>query len=316
MRHRISISNIFKGMTVVICLLTAAGSIGTVFWLFDLASHFQLQYILILLICGGYFVFKKQYRWMVVSFLFIFIHIALIAPLFKVNISHATLSPQTYRVMFSNVLYHDHNREEILTLIADSDPDFIVLAETSQEMVNLVQQTFPHYVTARFQDGRGVFGIGMLAKHESLEPIKVHFFSGEFYASLEGTFEINGKPFTLIGTHPYPPISAFHAKSRNKDLLNLATYTSNINHPKMVIGDLNITSWSPYYAKVEKIAGVEDSRRGFGLQPSWPKPLPYFLRIPIDHALISEDIVVLDRYLGPDVKSDHLPVFVDIGFKE
>ncbi len=61
-----------------------------------------------------------------------------------------------------------------------------------------------------------------------------------------------------------------------------------------------------------------DSRRGFGVQRSWPTSMKVSIlgtmRIPIDHALVSRDVKVLDRRVGPFIGSDHFPIMVDIAF--
>ncbi len=46
-------------------------------------------------------------------------------------------------------------------------------------------------------------------------------------------------------------------------------------------------------------------------QWSWPASF-WLLAIPIDHALVSEDVRVLDRRMGPSIGSDHLPIVLDI----
>jgi endonuclease/exonuclease/phosphatase (EEP) superfamily protein YafD len=78
----------------------------------------------------------------------------------------------------------------------------------------------------------------------------------------------------------------------------------------MVLGDLNLSPWSPYFGDLLSSAGLRDSREGFGIQASWPTAVP-LLRVPIDHVLYSPEVVINHRQIGPDVGSDHLPVVVD-----
>jgi endonuclease/exonuclease/phosphatase (EEP) superfamily protein YafD len=79
----------------------------------------------------------------------------------------------------------------------------------------------------------------------------------------------------------------------------------------MVLGDLNTTSWSPYFRDLVADSGLLDSRRGFGVEPSWPSFGLPLLRIPIDHGLVSPAVSVLDRRIGPAAGSDHLPLVID-----
>jgi endonuclease/exonuclease/phosphatase (EEP) superfamily protein YafD len=56
---------------------------------------------------------------------------------------------------------------------------------------------------------------------------------------------------------------------------------------------------------------LRDTRAGFGIQASWPTQIPP-LGIPLDHCLVSPELVVLDRRLGPAVGSDHRPVILEL----
>ena len=78
-----------------------------------------------------------------------------------------------------------------------------------------------------------------------------------------------------------------------------------------VLGDLNITSCSPWFAELKDAGSLIDTRDGFGLQPSWPVQSPLIV-IPIDHVLVSRDFQILSRRIGEDIGSDHWPVVVDL----
>jgi endonuclease/exonuclease/phosphatase (EEP) superfamily protein YafD len=55
---------------------------------------------------------------------------------------------------------------------------------------------------------------------------------------------------------------------------------------------------------------MRDSRRGYGIQPTWPAGVPALL-IPLDHLLHTPDIVITSRRVGADAGSDHYPVIVE-----
>ena len=56
---------------------------------------------------------------------------------------------------------------------------------------------------------------------------------------------------------------------------------------------------------------MSDGRRGFGIKATWPSILGPF-GIPIDHCLVSDDVIVEDFRLGPSAGSDHRAVVVDL----
>ena len=80
----------------------------------------------------------------------------------------------------------------------------------------------------------------------------------------------------------------------------------------MVVGDFNNSSFSTYFQKLTE-TDLKDSRLGFGLLPTWPANIS-FLQTTLDHILVSENIQVLDRTVGENIGSDHLPISVEIGF--
>ena len=80
----------------------------------------------------------------------------------------------------------------------------------------------------------------------------------------------------------------------------------------IVIGDLNLTPWSPRFRALLDDGGLGDSRVGFGHHATWPVWFPLLL-IPIDHVLADPEIKVYRREVGPAVGSDHYPVLVELG---
>lgn len=63
-------------------------------------------------------------------------------------------------------------------------------------------------------------------------------------------------------------------------------------------------------ALIAPLRFLRDSRRGFGVQPTWNARHPWCM-IPIDHCLVSEGASIVDRIVAPDVGSDHRPIIVD-----
>ena len=72
-------------------------------------------------------------------------------------------------------------------------------------------------------------------------------------------------------------------------------------------GDLNATPWSHGFRQLVRPRGLRDSALGRGVQPTWNARC-WAPRIPIDHVVVSPEVQVSARTIGPDVGSDHLPV--------
>jgi len=100
------------------------------------------------------------------------------------------------------------------------------------------------------------------------------------------------------------------AQVRDRQLREVGRIAAELPRPLILLGDLNITSWSPHFQDLLESSGLRDSRLGWGIQPTWPAN-PWLLRIPIDHALVSRDVRVIARRTGPAIYSDHRPIVLD-----
>jgi endonuclease/exonuclease/phosphatase (EEP) superfamily protein YafD len=108
-----------------------------------------------------------------------------------------------------------------------------------------------------------------------------------------------------------PPGSKETFELRNVQLRGLASLAGQSKGMMILIGDLNVTPWSPDYARLIRDSGLRDARRGHGILPTWPTFFPLMM-IPLDHCLISPTLAVSDIRLGPNIGSDHLPLIVDL----
>jgi endonuclease/exonuclease/phosphatase (EEP) superfamily protein YafD len=100
-------------------------------------------------------------------------------------------------------------------------------------------------------------------------------------------------------------------KARNQHFEAIADHLRRMPAPKILVGDLNSTVWSPYFAETIGRTGMVDAREGFGLLPTWPTWLPV-MKIPIDQCFVSPDVEIVNLKAGPHIGSDHLPLIIDL----
>ena len=154
------------------------------------------------------------------------------------------------------------------------------------------------------------FGIGVYSK------LRFAFAEAQYWGSTVPTLrmqvEHGGRKLTIILTHPVPPRNAAATKSRNDQLAIVAEVARELGSNTIVIGDLNITQFSPHWQDFLEASGLLDSTMGRGPQATWPAHLPSICRIPIDHCLHTRDLEVTDRRRGPKFGSDHLPIVVTL----
>jgi endonuclease/exonuclease/phosphatase (EEP) superfamily protein YafD len=79
----------------------------------------------------------------------------------------------------------------------------------------------------------------------------------------------------------------------------------------VVVGDFNLTPYSPYFAAFARASGLQPARGAALAASTWPGMLATWgLGIPIDHVFVSSNANVVAHEVGPDLGSDHLPVAV------
>ena len=290
------------------CLATLSGFAGQFSWLLDLCSHFRLQYLVILTICSILCLALRQHRTAVIFLVFAGMNLATVLPLYIATGDRPPEGTPTIRVLLLNVNTRQGDFFKVRRLIADKNPDLVILEEVSDLWLaglKSINASYPYSISRPREDN---FGIALFSRFP-LDGKVVDFEPGGV-PSIVATVVIEKKRLQVIATHPLPPIGRLYSEHRNNQLALLPSYIS-ASLPVILAGDLNTTPWNYYFKKLLRQSGLKDSSRGYGIQPTWPNNNP-LLRIPIDHLLHSSDIRIVDRYTGGDVSSDHYPVIVDL----
>ena len=92
---------------------------------------------------------------------------------------------------------------------------------------------------------------------------------------------------------------------------SVAELVAQTNGKIVFSGDMNASLWDPKLKAFQKQAGLVNVRSGTGLLPSWPTFMP-IAGIPIDHAMVSPGIGVVEVRTGKRIGSDHLPLVVTL----
>ncbi len=285
------------------------GCFGSVSWLLDLFSHFQMQYFPILLFASAYLAFKKCRIEALVMTLFLTANFAGIAG-FYFSRDRSPENGTPVRIMLSNVYTANSSYDLLRNLVTEEDPDIIVLEEISREWldnIGALKEKYPYKILCPQEDN---FGIGIFSKLP-LTSEKVSYWGDYRLPYIEAKVEHCGKHFDIIAVHTVPPMRKDGWLMRNEQILDFAVIAKSKSSPTVLIGDLNVTPWSPVFRKLKRDSGLQDSMKGFGVQASWPVQI-FPLRIPLDHCLVSKEIFVKNRKLGGDLGSDHYPVIIDL----
>jgi endonuclease/exonuclease/phosphatase (EEP) superfamily protein YafD len=302
------------GVVVIACSLmvaaaTVGGFLGTASWALNVLSHFRIQYFICLSVAVAALLLLRM-RWSALVFgLFAAVNLVLILPLF-VGKQQMPDSGRAVRSMLINVNLWNSQYDLVKQSIRDANPDVVVLEEVSSEWMRQLAEIVEIYPHREIRPREDCFGIAMLSKY----PFKksgIEYLGTAGVPSVFAEVDVDGKSVLVLGTHPLPPSGPDHARLRNEQLAAISAFLQDVKLPVILLGDLNATPWCPYFRKLLSNTGLKDTGRGYGVQPTWPSHNP-LLRIPIDHCLVSQGIVVTHREVGPYTGSDHYPLIVDV----
>lgn len=303
---------------IAIVLVTGLSLTSYIGWnpYLELASHFKLQYLVVSLLCILLLFSDRRKTWLFVALFCLSIQLIEILPWYFPPSWMGNLETHDLRILSSNVYARNRNYEKVLSLVKDEKPDIAVFQEVDTRWAPQLQalsSTFPF--TFQAPDDLVIY-----SRFPLNQPA---LFGSSIKPSIAANLTINHQDITLVVTHPSPPTPDLF-ESRNQQLLEVEHYIQQQKSPVILVGDLNITMWSPYYRKLIQGTGLENARKGFSILPTWPAPSPYantffkrtalisLLKIPIDHCLLSPSIKVTKIHTGHSVDSDHMPLITDL----
>jgi endonuclease/exonuclease/phosphatase (EEP) superfamily protein YafD len=294
----------------LLCSVTVTGFLARFWWVFELTSHFRVQLAVALVALVVVWAMKRRWRMAAICGVGAAVNATLV---FSVLWPPENTEPQggaRLRLAAINVHTENERSDLVLEFLQSANADIILLMEVNERWMNALVSLHTNYAQVIAQPREDNFGIALFSRLPLTSSEVVELGKAEL-PSLAATIEVGGRKVFLLGTHPLPPGSAEYARLRNEQFREIATLVRRCNMPAIVLGDLNCTSWSPYFADLLRDSGLKNTSHGRDLFGSWPAWLP-LMRIPLDHCFVSSSIHVINTRLGPRVGSDHLPVVVDI----
>lgn len=288
------------------CVLTILGRFGHNRMFLDILSNFNFQFFIVNLICVIILVLAKK-KWLpalLTIFMLLSYHPiikAILEPTLQRNDSQKTTS-----VTSINLLGENSDHDKVKSFINEKDPEILILQEYTESwdstLLPTLTRNYPFQKAHPRKDNLGICVCSKVAPESS----QIIYLSEDNIPSILCEYNINNKKVAVLAVHLLPPKSIAEYQIRNKHLNAIAELSKTYNS-FMVIGDLNITPYSSHFIEVLNTSDLVDSRKGFGMQASWPT-WSFLFWIPIDHCLHTSDIKIIDRKIGPNVGSDHYPV--------
>lgn len=298
-------------LTLLVTLMSVAGLFGQFSSWLDMFSHFRIVYLGALLILCGALLLLKNWTFLV------FGAVALIFSSFPVLSMYAPMSGAHHAANSSKIRIlqinpqadKNHQTNRVIDYALQMDPDILAITELSKEWKDALKARLESY---KFQiiEGRFDTGIALFSKLP-IENYKVRYYPGVplEHPQIECRVWHGNQLVTVILAHTTLPKKL--VASRDTELRAIAERAKQSDTPVIVFGDLNCGPWSYHFNQLMLNGKLIDTEQGFGPQPSWTTEMIIPL-VPIDHVLTSRDFSTCRRCLGPNIGSDHLPVYVEL----
>ena len=204
------------------------------------------------------------------------------------------------RILYANLLASNSSASRLIPQIEAADADLLVLLELTpawERRLEAPLATYPHRLLERREDD---FGLGIYSRSPLGEPhlhaSAVHGFDLAVPLG-EAVIEAPWGPVRVVAAHTVPPVGEPARDARDRQLAELAELLHASPLPTIMVGDLNTTVFTAAFGELEAGTGLRSSLVDHPwpwLRGTWPAGLPAPLRIPIDHVLVSSDLVTTD----------------------
>lgn len=300
---------------VVFVAVTAASLIALVgrqFWVAELFTHFRLYYLLVQALLVLIFLHSGHRVLMLLTIIFVVPNIWAVMPYVTPIVGNLQASAniesgaEGVDIVALNVNYRNDEYARVAGYLRDRNPDIIVLAEFTpawRDGLAYLGKSHPYQLSDPRPDqwGLAIFSRLPLVDAQLIELAQTDAMHARFIVAL-GTMQLE-----IFAVHLFSPTSSGQARDRNLQLEDLADRVKGSPHQHLVIGDMNLTPFSPYFDRLLDQSGLRDARRVDGFHVTWPaSALPIW--IPIDHALVGPQLAGVRVDAGPNVGSDHLPL--------
>jgi endonuclease/exonuclease/phosphatase (EEP) superfamily protein YafD len=213
----------------------------------------------------------------------------------------------TVRVLALNLLRgNEAASAAALATIAATDPDVLFCSEVTPEWAAQLAAALDQLPHRRVHADPGYFGVALYSRwplaDDAVLPLPFHW-----TPAVRATVSTPHGPLGVLGVHPPRPGSRDQCLARDEGLAAFAPALAPLPPHRVVLGDHNATPWNRGFRAMLAATGLRQATTG-RWQPTWPSELPWCLRIPIDHVLVSDALGVADCAVGASFGSDHLPI--------
>lgn len=281
-------------------------------YVLEVPLHFPWQALLLVVVLALYLSLQRLWRWALPLIVpaGVLVAVILVAQNSSVGVP-ATESTRFFRVASLNVHRLGGDGDAIMAALSAVDADVVVLIEVNehwrQRGDSVLGPKYSHRVAQPREDN---FGMAVYSRYELLD-VQVRSFLADGPPSVLATVNHPDGFVRLIATHPVPPPTPSYWLNRTQQIQLVAEAAGDSALPVIVIGDFNLSPWTPVYRQFVRRSGLRNAAAAYGFPSTWGHAALVF-QTPIDHCFISPHIRVggFRTFLAPG--SDHRGIAADL----
>jgi endonuclease/exonuclease/phosphatase (EEP) superfamily protein YafD len=316
-----SVAIIFRDLLIALTICIIAAQFGRYFYIFDLTTHFLIQYMVGCIVIGTFFIYrrdKKKAIWCAVilaACLFNFF----MSPRPEFAQMNLTSAP-TFNIVQYNKNLVNQNYDEMRKALIDARADIVIFQEAIPDDEALpvkLGDAFPYHISAPKMNAFGMIVLSRYPIQNETQHVTSEGPYGNFVLELSVRPSGFKEDVTIYALHAVPPIQNDFWEHRNGELAAAAKIVSaNPSPQKIMIGDWNTSPYSPFFADIIQTTHLNYTSSLPFAQPTWPAPLSVTLglmQIPIDHILYGNGLAPFGLTVLEGYGSDHHMVSASFG---
>lgn len=231
----------------------------------------------------------------------------------------ASVDPKTvFSILVANVWIENRRVDELLAIIADKDPTFVLTMEVNDWWVGrlgALARRYPYRITYPTANS---YGMALYAKLPLKNP-QIRFLHHPNVPSFRAEVTLpNGRTFQLVTLHPVAPAPSkkypTNIGGQEVALTRAGRMLADHTHPTVAAGDFNDVGWSHNMTQFARLSGLQDVRYGRGLYNTFDAR-SWVMRWPLDYVFLSSQFKVLAVDRLPGFGSDHFPYYVQVALQ-
>ncbi|MEZ6124419.1 MAG: endonuclease/exonuclease/phosphatase family protein [Planctomycetaceae bacterium] len=311
--------NLFEAAGVIGMICSTLAFAGRIHWIADLCANLRVQLLIGLLVTALASAFSRRFR--IAALQLVFAAATLPALSFGIPRTSEAGGTVLLRVTTANVLTTNRRYDDIQAEILEMNPDVVAIVELGEGLARHLGADFQtqYRFSNTSPDDHGNFGIGLYSRYPLEDCVRLDLLEDDL-PTLAATVVKDDQRFHVVAVHTLPPMSDARFRHRNDHLKQVAAYVTSRrnNHPKIpvvVMGDFNLTPWSPIYHQFAAEAGLTSDRL-LNWKPTWYAFPGFPFGLVLDHVFTTADLTSIGRNVSPEAGSDHRFVTVDLaGFE-